>query len=203
MRLVVGTSAGRIRAMFDFHGKPIRKAGPATPVLVMGLGDVPSAGDVFEVVASEREARAIVESRKVQAQQKIALEPKATLEELFSRYKAGELQELRLIVKADVVGSLEPIISSLQDIPQTDIKINILHAEAGNISESDVMLASASSAIIIGFNVAAEAPARRLADAEGISIRLYDIIYRLQEDVEKRLKACLNRNFVKLNWGRD
>jgi translation initiation factor IF-2 len=88
--IVVGTSAGRIRAMFDFHGKPIRKAGPATPVLVMGLGDVPSAGDVFEVVASEREARAIVESRKVQAQQKIALEPKATLEELFSRYKAGE-----------------------------------------------------------------------------------------------------------------
>lgn len=200
--IVVGTSAGRIRAMFDFHGKPIRKAGPATPVLVMGLGEVPSAGDVFEVVASEREARAIVESRKVQAQQKIALEPKATLEELFSRYKAGELQELRLIVKADVVGSLEPIISSLQDIPQTDIKINILHAEAGNISESDVMLASASSAIIIGFNVAAEAPARRLADAEGISIRLYDIIYRLQEDVEKALKGMLEPEFREVELGR-
>jgi translation initiation factor IF-2 len=200
--IVAGTSAGRIRAMFDYHGKPIRKAAPATPVLVMGLGDVPSAGELFEVLPSERDARALADSRKLAAQAEVVAAPKATLEELFTRFKAGELQDLRLIVKADVVGSLEPIINSLKEIPQTDIKINILHAEAGNISESDVMLAAASHAIIVGFNVTAETPARRLAEAEGVSIRQYDIIYRLQEDVEKALKGMLEPEYREVELGK-
>ena len=114
-----------------------------------------------------------------------------TLERLFDRFQAGEVRELRLVVKADVQGSLEPIVSSLNDMSEGDISINILHAETGNISESDIMLAAASKAIVIGFNVQADAAAHRLADAEGISIRQYDIIYRLTEDIEKALKGML------------
>jgi translation initiation factor IF-2 len=114
-----------------------------------------------------------------------------TLEQLFDRFQAGEERELRLIVKADVQGSLEPIVSSLNDLRGGDIGINVLHSETGNIGENDVMLASASKAIVVGFNVSADAASRRLAEKEGVSIRLYDIIYRLMEDVEKALKGML------------
>jgi translation initiation factor IF-2 len=190
--VVAGIAYGRLRALFDFHGRKLRKAGPSTPVSVMGLNDVPSAGDIFQVVASERDARAIVEER-LQIQQKAATEPKAalTLEQLFDKFQAGEVRELRLIVKADVQGSLEPIVSSLNELSKGDITIHILYAETGNIGENDIMLASASNAIVIGFNVVADAAAHRLADSEGVSIRLYDIIYRLTEDIEKALKGML------------
>ena len=190
--VVAGNAYGRLRALFDFHSRKLRKAGPSTPVSVMGLSDVPSAGDIFQVVATERDARVIVEER-VQAQQKAATAPKVavTLEHLFDKFQAGELRELRLIVKADVQGSLEPIVSSLNALNEGDISIHILYAETGNIGENDIMLASASKAVVIGFNVQAEAAARRLADSEGVSIRLYDIIYRLTEDVEKALKGML------------
>jgi translation initiation factor IF-2 len=114
-----------------------------------------------------------------------------TLEELFDRFQAGEVRELRLIIKADVQGSLEPVVSSLQELDTGDIRINILQAETGKIGESDVMLAAASKAIVIGFNVEADSAAQRLADAEGVSIRRYDIIYRLTEDIEKALKGML------------
>ena len=189
--IVAGQAWGRIRAMFDFRGKKLQKAGPSTPVQVMGLCDVPSAGDLFQVYPSEKEARLVVEQEKAQLRQDKAAAPKATLEELFQKVEAGELQELRLVLKADVQGSLEPIIQTLKDIKETRININILHAEAGNITESDVMLAVASKAIVIGFNVQADVSARRLAESEGISIRLYEIIYRLTEDVEKALKGML------------
>jgi translation initiation factor IF-2 len=190
--VVAGNTYGRLRALFDFHGRKLRKAGPSTPVSVMGLRDVPSAGDLFQVVAAERDARVIVEER-VQAQQKAATAPKAavTLEHLFDKFQAGELRELRLIVKADVQGSLEPIVSSLNALNEGDISIHILYAETGNIGENDIMLASASKAVVIGFNVQADAAAHRLADSEGVSIRLYDIIYRLTEDIEKALKGML------------
>jgi len=189
--IVAGQAWGRIRAMFDFRGKKLQKAGPATPVQVMGLCDVPVAGDLFQVFPSEKEARLHVEQEKAQTRQDKAAVPKATLEELFQKVEAGELQELRLVLKADVQGSLEPIVQTLKDIKESRININILHAEAGNISESDVMLAVASKAIVIGFNVQADVSARRLAEVEGISIRLYEIIYRLTEDVEKALKGML------------
>jgi len=190
--VVVGSTYGRLKAMFDPRGRKLRKAGPSMPVSVMGLNDVPSAGDLFQVVPNEREARTIIEEY-TQAHQKSAEAPKAhvTLEQLYDQYKAGEAKELRLIIKADVQGSLEPIISSLNDLKGGEIGINILHAETGNIGESDVMLATASKAIVIGFSVQADAGARRLAETEGVSIRLYDIIYRLLEDVEKALKGML------------
>ena len=200
--VIAGTSYGRLKAMTDFRGRKIREAGPSTPVLAMGLNDVPQAGDIFQVVPSEKDARQIVEERKIKAQQLHSAAPKATLEELFERYKAGELRELRLIIKADVQGSLEPIINSLNDLEKTEISINILHASTGNITENDVNLASASKAIVVGFNVQADSGARRLADTEGVSIRMYDIIYRLTEDVEKALKGMLSPEYKEIIVGR-
>jgi translation initiation factor IF-2 len=190
--VMAGSTFGRLRAMFDYRGRKVRKAGPATPVSVMGMNDVPQAGDLFRVVSSEKEARSIVEDRIQQkAQQETTQKAPVTLEQLFERFQAGEERELRLIVKADVQGSLEPIISSLNDLQGGDIGVNVLHAETGTIGENDIMLASASKAIVVGFNVSADAAARRLAEVEGVSIRLYDIIYRLLEDVEKALKGML------------
>jgi translation initiation factor IF-2 len=178
--------------MFDYRGRHIRKAGPSSPVSVMGLSDVPEAGDIFRVVDSEREARSIVSERKLEKrEQEVDKRDVLTLEQLFDRFQSGEVKELRLIIRADVQGSLEPVISSLKDLSAGDIGINILHAETGNIGENDVMLAAASKAIVIGFNVQADAAARRLAETEGVSIRLYDIIYRLTEDIEKALKGML------------
>ena len=189
---VVGQAFGRLKALFDFRGRRIRKAGPSTPVSVMGLSAVPEAGDIFQVVPSEREARSMV-SEKSQTEDKGASATKAqiTLEQLYDQYKAGEVHELRLIVKADVQGSLEPIMSSLKDLCTDELKVNILHAETGNITENDVMLAAASKAVIVGFSVQADVPARRLAEKEGVSIRLYDIIYRVIEDIEKALHGML------------
>ncbi len=189
--VVVGKSYGRLKAMFDFRGRKVRKATPGTPVSVMGLHEIPSAGDLFQVVSSEKEARSLVNQR-VQSQEEQQTARKAvTLEQLYEQFQAGDVRELRLVIKADVQGSLEPIISSLNDLSKGDIKINILHAETGTIGENDIMLAAASKAIVIGFSVQADAAARRLAEAEGVSIRSYDIIYRLIEDVEKALKGML------------
>ncbi|NMB67911.1 MAG: translation initiation factor IF-2 [Chloroflexi bacterium] len=199
--VLAGTSYGRIRAMFDFRGRKLHKAGPSTPVQVMGLNDVPAAGDLFQVLPSEKEARQVANERKMQAHLPQAAGPKATLEELFSRVQSGEEHELRLIIKADVQGSLEPIISELNDMKSDQIKINILHSETGNITDNDVMLATASKAILIGFNVTADPSARRLAETEGVSIRLYDIIYRMTEDIEKALKGMLEPDFREVKLG--
>ncbi len=200
--VLAGKAYGRIRAMSDFHGKRIVKARPSTPVLVMGLNDVPDAGELFLVYPSEREAKVVAEERKVKAQEKMASAPRATLEELFSRFQAGEVHELCLIVKADVQGSLEPITNSLNELNKGDIKINVLYSETGNVTENDVMLAAASRAIVVGFNVQADTAARRLAEVEGVSIRQYNIIYRLLEDVEKALKGMLAPSFVEVIVGR-
>jgi len=199
--VLAGSTYGKLRAMFDFHGHKIRSAGPSTPVQVMGLGDVPSAGEVFLVVPNEREARAIIETKAVQKSQSEISAPKATLEQLFEKFQAGEIRELPLIIKADVQGSLEPIINSLNELSQGEIKINILQAEIGNISDNDIMLATASKAIVIGFNVQADSTARNLADNEGVSIRLYDIIYRMTEDIEKALKGMLEPEIKEVHIG--
>ena len=189
--VVVGLSHGKIKAMYDYYGEKIEEAGPATPIQILGLNEVPQAGDLFSVTASDKEARAIVEDRKAKIAEAKQNKKQASLEDIFSRFQAGEIRDLRLIIKADVQGSLDPIISTLNDIDQKEIKINVLHAETGNISESDIMLASASDAIVVGFNVEADTSANKLAEAEGISIRLYSIIYRLTEDIEKALKGML------------
>ena len=189
--VVAGTTHGKLRALSDYKGKPVRKASPSTPVAVMGLSDVPSAGDLFEVVDSEREARAIVAERAETAKSQAQAKKKVSLEDLFASVQAGEAQALNLIVKADVQGSLDPIVSELNKLGEGEIGIKILYSETGNIGENDVMLASASNAIIIGFNVQADVSARRLAEKEGVDIRLYEIIYRMTEDIEKALSGML------------
>ncbi len=201
--ILAGKSYGRIKAMFDFLGNRIQTAGPSTPIAVMGLNDVPRAGDIFRVVESEKGARAIVDDMEAdQAGQSVVR--RATLEDLFERLQAGEEQELRLIVKADVQGSLEPIVNSIKEIgeKQPEVSIDILHQETGDITENDVMLAAASDAILIGFAVNSDNAAERLADAEGVSIRLYTIIYRLLEDIEKALKGMLEPEMVEKTVGR-
>lgn len=201
--VVVGTAHGRLRAMFDHLGKRVDDAEPSAPVAVMGLNDVPVAGDAFRVVESDRQARSIAQERKMDLEAAATSQKSAvTLEQLFDQFQAGEVRELRLIAKADVQGSLEPIVSSLNELDSGDISVNILHAETGNIGENDVMLAAASKAIVVGFNVEADSAAQRLADTEGVSIRLYNIIYRLTEDIEMALKGMLEPEIKETVIGR-
>jgi len=190
--VVAGTAHGKLRALTDFRGNAIKKAGPSMPVSVMGLNEVPSAGDVFRVVASEKEARVIVSDRADEAKAQSQTKRKTTLEDLFENVQLGETKELNLIVKADVQGSLEPMVSELNKLGEGEINIKIIYTETGNISDNDIMLASASNAILIGFNVQADVSARRLAEKEGVDIRLYEIIYRMTEDIEKALKGMLD-----------
>ena len=189
--VVAGTAHGRLRALSDFRGKPVKKVSPSTPVAVLGLNDVPSAGDLFEVVDSEKEARLMVAERQALAKSQAQARKKVSLEDLFSSVQAGEAKELNLIVKADVQGSLDPIVSELNKLGEGEIGIKVLYAETGNIGDNDVMLASASNAIIIGFNVQVDVSARRMAEKEGVDIRLYEIIYRMTEDIEKALSGML------------
>jgi len=200
--VVAGTTYGKLKAISDFKGKPMKKAGPSTPVAVMGLSDVPSAGDLFQVVDSDREARAIVSERSDAAKTLAQTKKKVSLEDLFANVQAGEAKGLNLIIKADVQGSLDPIVSELNKLGQGEIGLNILHAETGNIGNNDVMLASASKAIIVGFNVQADVDARRTAEKEGVDIRLYEIIYRMTEDIEKALKGMLEPVTVEKVVGR-
>jgi translation initiation factor IF-2 len=201
--VIAGTSYGRLRAVFDYKGKPVQKAPPSMPIAALGLNEVPAAGEVFEVVENERAAREIITERQ-EALKKQAVTSKMSLEDLFARYKAGELKELRLILKADVQGSLEPIVKEIHNLAKdsTEIAIKVLYSETGNIGENDVLLASASKAIMIGFNVQADVAARRLAEREGVSIRLYDIIYRLTEDIEKAVKGMLQPEFTETIVGK-
>ncbi|MBA3073121.1 MAG: translation initiation factor IF-2, partial [Anaerolineae bacterium] len=199
--VLAGDTYGKVRAMFDYTGKKVKSAGPASPVQVLGFGDVPPAGDLFQVAASEKEARAIIQERQTEKNRNTVIAAKATLEQLFEKFQAGEVRELPLILKADVQGSLEPIINSLNELSQGDIKINIIHAETGSISESDVMLATASKAIVLGFNVGADNAARNLADQQGVSIRLYEIIYRMIEDIDKALKGMLEPEIKEVSVG--
>lgn len=202
--VVAGTAQGRIKAMYDYRGKPVQKAGPSIPVSILGMNAVPNAGEIFEVVESERIAREIVLKRQEEMKNQVTA-AKMSLEDLFARFKAGELKELRLILKADVQGSLEPIVKELNELAKdssSEIALKVIYAETGNIGENDVMLASASKAILLGFNVQAEVTARRLAESEGVSIRLYDIIYRLTEDIQKALKGMLEPEFVEKHVGK-
>ncbi len=191
--VVAGATYGKIRAMTDEHGKAVREAPPSMPVQVLGFVDVPAAGELFRVVENEKVAREIVARRQDAARAKEQQETRrVSLEDLFEQVQAGETNELRLVVKVDVHGSLEPVVNSIQEVAEkSDIKVRVLHASVGNISENDVNLAAASKAVVIGFNVRPDAPARKLAESLGVSIRTYNIIYRLTEDLEKALKGML------------
>ena len=202
--LLIGPISGRVRAMSDYRGGSVQEALPAMPVQVMGLSDVPKAGDIFRVVESERRARSLAEEEA--ERQRLAevrpVQPRIrSLDEIFSRLQAGETLELNLILKADVQGSLEPIVNSLEKLGTDDQTVRILHQGIGRISESDVMLASASEAIVIGFHVDVDEAARRAAAQEGVDIRLYNIIYKLIEDVDKALKGMLEPVYEKVVIG--
>jgi translation initiation factor IF-2 len=200
--VVAGGAYGRLRAMFDYKGNRVEEAPPSMPVSVMGMNDVPSAGQVFGIVAADKQARYQVKEY-LEAEKNAASSKKSlSLEDLFASYQAGETKELSLIIKADVQGSLDPIEGEMEKLGEGEIGINILYAETGNIGENDITLAAASGAIVIGFNVQAEVTARRLADREGVSIRLYNIIYRIVEDVEKALKGMLEPVFAEKTIGK-
>ncbi len=188
---VVGEEYGHIRAMFDFRGQAVESAPPSMPVRILGLSGVPKAGDRFEVVKDDRTARQIGIARQEKREQAVVPIPEVTLENLFEQYEAGAVRELNVILKADVQGSIEPIVHSIEDLSTDEIKVQVLHAGTGNISESDTMLAIASRAVIIGFNVTADTAARRQAESEGIEIRLYNIIYQIIDDMERALRGML------------
>jgi len=190
--LLIEDISGRIKAMFNERGEQIEKATPSTPVVVLGLSAVPHPGDTFKVVEDEKKARAMATGR-ADEKERAAIQPARalSLEGILDQIRAGQVKELNLILKADARGTIEPIVNSLEKLGDEGLKVNILHQGTGNISESDVMLAVASQAIIIGFGVQADSAASRSAEAEGIDIRLYDIIYKLIDDVDKALKGLL------------
>lgn len=190
--IVVGATYGRVRQLVDDCGREIKAAGPATPVEITGLNDVPEAGDKFMVFETEREARHVGEER---AQKKIEEERNSTsamsLDDLFSQMKSGEVVDLNIIVKADVNGTAEAVKSSLEKIDVEGARVNVIRSTVGAISESDILLASASKAIIYGFNVRPDANVRRKADEEGVEIRLHQVIYKMVEEIEAAMKGML------------
>jgi translation initiation factor IF-2 len=181
--------------MYDEAGKTVKTAGPSTPIVVLGLSAVPLAGDSFEIVKNEKVARTTVAERQEAADEAQAGSGRSvSLEDIFAQFNEGKSKELNLIVKVDVQGSLQPIIDSLRQIEESNvegIKLRILSSDVGNISESDVNLASASGAIILGFNVDADSAAKRHAESMNVEIRQYTIIYKLLEDIELALKGML------------
>ena len=187
--LVVGALRGRIRAMFTDRGEPIDSAGPSQPVEVLGVNGLPEAGDIFEVTADEKEARQIVEMRQRQADIQRSSGP--TLDDVHTRIESGEVKALNLIVKTDVQGSVEAIKSALNTLNTDRARVNLVHAASGSITESDVLLAVASQAIVIGFNSVPEQAAQAFANQEGVEIRNYSIIYNLLDDVELALSGIL------------
>jgi len=200
--IVVGTTWGRVRAMFNDMGKRVKKAGPATPVELLGLSSVPQAGDTLTAAATERQAQALIEKHKSEMQQKSLELKTVSLSNLFDQISAGQVKELNVILKTDVQGSLEPIKSSLEQLGTEEVQVRIIHSGTGNITESDVMLAIASKGLIIGFGVSSEGGAQRLANAEGIDIRYYDVIYNLADDVDKALKGMLEPSYAEVIEGR-
>jgi translation initiation factor IF-2 len=198
--LVVGTVTGRVRRMLNERGDPVEEAPPSTPVVILGLSDVPTAGDIFEVVPDERAARSIAAERE-REQETEMVRPVMSLDDLSASIQQGEVHELNLIVKADVQGSIEPIVSSLDKLGSADLKVNVIHAAAGNINESDINLAIASQAIVVGFQVSVSPSARRLAESKGIDVRLYDIIYKLIDEVELALKGLLGPTYEEKTVG--
>jgi len=199
--VVVGATAGRVRAMLNDKGTPIRKAEPATPVEILGLGAVPQVSDSLTVVADERHAQELVEKNKAE-QNKAGAARAVSLHSLYEQISAGKVKELNVILKTDVQGSIEPIRISLEKLGSEAVKVRIIHAGAGNITESDVLLAIASKGLIVGFDVGIEEGAKRQAAAEGIDIRLYDIIYSLIDDIDKALKGLLPVPIVEVIEGR-
>nr|MBO2478306.1 translation initiation factor IF-2 [Bacillota bacterium] len=201
--VVAGHTAGKVRAMLDDRGRPIAEAGPATPVSVLGLDDVPMAGDELVVVADERLAREIAARRREEMRQQEMQRPvRANLDQLFEQVKAGQLPELNIIIKADVQGSVEALRGALEKLSRPDVRLNVIHAAVGGITKTDVDLAAAANAIIIGFNVRPDATARKVAEQENVDIRTYRVIYDAIEEMKKALEGMLEPEYREVVLGR-
>lgn len=201
--VVVGVTWGRVRAMFNDVGKRIKKAEPSTPAEILGLDDVPQVGDNLVAVTDDRHAQAVLSRRRAEMEKESARAARpVNLDNLYDQINAGKVKELNVILKTDVQGSIEPIRTSLERLGTDEVKVRIIHSATGNITESDVMLAAASNGLIIGFSVTATEGARRLAQTSGVSIRYYDIIYTLIDDVAKALKGMLEPTYVEVIDGR-
>ncbi len=200
--VAVGNTFGRVRALETGTGERVSKAGPSSAVVLLGLADVPAAGDVLRAVGDEKTARAMIEQRQAQTTGRPDGTGRATLEDLYQQIQAGQTKELRVIIKADVQGSLGAIRHALEQIQTDEVRINILHEGAGDITDNDILLASASNAVVVGFNSRVEPTARRTAEAEGVDVRLYDIIYRLTEDLQAALTGLLEPEQIEVVEGR-
>ncbi len=199
--IVTDTTWGRIRAMFDGRGRQVQKAGPSTPVEIIGLEELPQAGDTFLVVPDEKIAKEVTEQRKIQRREQELATSRMTLQD-FLKKQEDEKRELRLILKSDVQGSLEAILQALGKMDTDEVEIKVLHSGVGAVIESDIMLAKASDARVLGFNVRPDANARNVAEAEGVEIRTYRIIYELLEDVEQMVKGLTKPKFEEVVLGR-
>lgn len=193
--IAAGNTSGRIKAMFNDRGKPLKKAEPSMPAKILGLSAVPSAGDLLTGFSDDKSARAYLESRS-RSQQDGGPAGPITLQEINARIQAGQIKELNLVLKTDVHGSIEPIRQSLEKLGNENLRVKLLHLASGTVTESDVMLALASKGIVIGFNTRPEPGARRLAEQEGVEIRQYNVIYQLVEDIEKALTGLLEPTYV-------
>src|SRR2546421_6523518 len=191
-----GTTFGKVRAMVDDKLKNVGRAEPSRPVEILGLPEVPEAGDVMRVVADEKAARAVVAQNARERAAGAAAERPATLDEMFAQVKEGQAKELKIVLKADVQGSLEAIKGALAKVPQPEVALSVIHDAVGDITESDLTLAAASNAVVIGFNTKMEAPARRVADSTKVDVRQYKVIYELLEDVQKALTGMLEPEMV-------
>ena len=201
--IVVGDTFGKVRALENEHGKRMQKAGPATAAVVLGLSEVPEAGDILRVVADEKAARAVVDARLAQAGTHAGDGTgRATLEDLYRQIQAGQAKELRIIIKADVSGSLGAIRHALEQLATDEVKLNIIHEGAGEITDNDILLASASNAIVVAFNTGISDTARRAAEADKVDVRRYDIIYQLTDDIQKALGGMLEPEVVEVVEGR-
>ena len=190
--VVAGTTVGHVRVMLDDKGRKVKEAGPSVPVEITGLSDVPTGGDIFNVVSDERLARELVEQRKTaQKEEQFNAQTKVTLDNLFDQMKLGEVKELKIIVKADVQGSVEAVRQSLEKLSNDEVRVNIIHGAVGAVNESDVMLANASNAIIVGFNVRPDSNAQVSAERDGVDMRMYRIIYDCIEEIESAMKGML------------
>jgi translation initiation factor IF-2 len=194
--VVVGLTWGRVKAMYNDQGKQMRKAEPAMPAEILGLSSVPQVGDTFNTVATEHQARTLIEKRIAEQEQQAA--KAIRLDNIFDQISTGKVKELNLIVKTDVQGSIEPIAESIEKLSTNEVKVRIIRRATGNITESDVMLAAASNGLIVGFSTNVEPGARVLADREGVDIRVYNIIYELLDDVAKALKGMLEPKYVEV-----
>ena len=201
--IVAGTSVGRVRVMTNENGKVLDSAGPSVPVEIMGLAEVPQAGDTFDAVSDERLARELVEQRKREAkEEEFKQYQKVTLDNLFSSISQGEMKELNIIVKADVQGSVEAVKQNVEKLSNDEVKVKVIHGSVGAINESDVMLANASNAIIVGFNVRPDPVAAEIAERDGVDIRMYRVIYDCIEELEAAIKGMLAPKFREVVLGR-